>query len=196
MDHLAWPCCSQQGQLKRIVQDHVQSGFSYVHEWRLCNHSVHGGLSSNRFKNKQTNTLSHIFSRLCSPVLSAYPHIWFPNSLTATVALCWTCSSTSMSLLLGSSEPHPALQVSHQSWTEGHLLWPAGYILPNAAQAAAVVICCKGTLLAHIQVVHWVLCRAAFQAVSPQSVLVHGAFLLRCRRLWWTEQYMWFKTPK
>lgn len=57
------------------------------------------------------------------------------------------------------------LYLGVQNWTQhsrcsllssqgSHFPWPAGYTLNNAAQHAVRLCCCKGTLLAHVWVVH------------------------------------------
>lgn len=61
-----------------------------------------------------------------------------------------------------------------------HFPRPADSALPSAAQEAAGIPCCKGTLLAHAQpcVCHHAkvlfCCQAASQTLGPQLLLVHG----------------------
>lgn len=70
--------------------------------------------------------------------------------------------------------------VPHQCCGEGKDDLPqlAGNALPSAAQDDVALLCSKGTLLAHLQVVHQnpqvLFCKAAFQLISSQPVLVQG----------------------
>ena len=98
---------------------------------------------------------------LCGPFLGSLQHVH-------------------VSLVLASPELDTAPQVwPHQCWVEGkdHLPRPAGYAFFNAAQDAIHLLCSKGTLLPHVQlVVHQdtqvLFCKAAFQLGDPQSILV------------------------
>lgn len=62
----------------------------------------------------------------------------------------------------------------------------AGYILPNTAQVAAGCLCCKHTLLTHVQHSqlgvhqdpHVLFRQATFQLVVPQCVILHGVIPL------------------
>lgn len=105
---------------------------------------------------------------------SASPHDRFSNPLIIFLALGWTFSSTSNSILqLGS--PDLDLIWSHESWAvvKTHLAWPTGNMLPNTAQEAVGPLCCSDMLLAHVQLVHRH-GRAAFWQALPQQVLLDG----------------------
>lgn len=61
---------------------------------------------------------------------------------------------------------------------EDHFLGPAGYTLANTAQDALGLLCCKGTLPTHVQLVQQntqdLFCRAASHTVSPKILWLHG----------------------
>lgn len=111
-----------------------------------------------------------------------------PSSLSFSYAGCSNhlCSLPlhsllSMSLCTGDLGLDTALQTcSHWCSVEGNdqPSWPADNVLLNAPQDAVGLLCCWSTLLAHGQFVHQhpqvLLRKAAFQAVGPQHVLVHG----------------------
>lgn len=70
------------------------------------------------------------------------------------------------------------LQIWSYMWPnggEGSLLWS----LTNTAQDAALCLCCKGAVVAHIQLVQqdlqMLFCRATSQSAILQSVLLNGA---------------------
>ena len=70
---------------------------------------------------------------------------------------------------------HSRCALSHQHWVEDNSLPPqvAGSTLPNAPQDFVSFLCPKYTLLVHVYQNHQVLsCKAAFQLVITQSVLV------------------------
>ena len=69
----------------------------------------------------------------------------------------------------------------HQWWTEGKdpFFWPAGNSFPNVAQDAVCLFCCKGTLLAHVELVYWD--PQVFSAELLSSQLIPG--LCWCRGL-------------
>jgi len=102
------------------------------------------------------------------------------------VALYWTFSSSSISLILES--PDTVLQVwPYQCWGEGkdHLPWPTGSTPPNADHSTICLLCHKGTLLACVQFcVHQdaqgLFCKADFQLSGP---LQGQEFALPCAEL-------------
>ena len=104
------------------------------------------------------------------------------NPLITFMAVCWTRSSMSISFLYWKAHYGPSTpDVSHQCWIKGkdQLLWLAGNTLSNTAQGAICLICLKSTLLAHVkravnQDHQGLFCRADFQPVMPQAVLVHA----------------------
>ena len=107
------------------------------------------------------------FIMLDAPV--PYTSLW----ALAPVCRCISCAGEPRT---GHSTP----DVSHQWQTEekDHLHWPAGSVLPNAAQYVVGFLCCEGTLLADLQfLAQWgpliFFCKADFQPVIPQPVLVH-----------------------
>lgn len=83
-----------------------------------------------------------------------------------------------VSLVQGGAELGTALQLQyHQDWVDRKDAFsqPAGSTLRNASQEA-VGLCCKGTSLAHVQLLHQstqvLFSKAVFQPVLPKSVLV------------------------
>ncbi|KAK4821431.1 hypothetical protein QYF61_020014 [Mycteria americana] len=102
---------------------------------------------------------------------------------TSFVALLWTCSSSSMSLLVVRG---PKLNTVFEVWPHqyrvqghDHFPSPAGHAISDTSQDAIGFLGHLGTLLAHIQVAvnqhsQVLLCQAAFQPLFPKPVALHG----------------------
>jgi len=123
-----------------------------------------------------------VFSRLDGPSslnLSSYnkwssPFIFF-------VALHWTFSSTFMPLLFWGAR-HWTQHSRYVSLVlSGDHLPQSGDTLPDAAQGALGLLCCKDSLLSHVQLcVHQkpkFFCTAAFQLVCPSLYWRNALFL-------------------
>lgn len=100
------------------------------------------------------------------------------------LALHWTLSNMSMSLILKRSELDSVLQC----WVEGkdYLPQPAGSTPPNAAQDIWLVfatITVVGSLMVDVVSSRTPRSFSTFHPVSPQQVLVLGLFYSRCKTL-------------
>lgn len=85
---------------------------------------------------------------------------------------------------------NPVLDMASPVLSRGEdaLPWPAGNALPHVDQEAVSLLCCRSTLLAHVQLgIHQdpqvPFCQASSQTVSPQHVLVHEAICPRVQNL-------------
>ncbi|KAK4819531.1 LOW QUALITY PROTEIN: hypothetical protein QYF61_006024 [Mycteria americana] len=102
------------------------------------------------------------------------------SPFTSFVALLWTRSSTSMSLL--GPKLNTVFEVRpHQCRVQGHDHFPspAGHAIFDTSQEAIGLLGHLGTLLAHIQPAvsqhpQVLLCWAAFQPLFPKPVALHG----------------------
>lgn len=82
---------------------------------------------------------SLLFSKM---KVSIIPNVRCTHPSIIFVALCWTCSSMFMSIMLVSQGLHPPLQMwPHLRWAErkDHLLWPAGNAFPKADQFGKIL---------------------------------------------------------
>ncbi|KAK4832175.1 LOW QUALITY PROTEIN: hypothetical protein QYF61_020955 [Mycteria americana] len=134
--------------------------------------------------------LSLLFSRLNNPSsLSRSSEDFCSRPFTSFVALLWTRSSTSMSLL--GPKLNTVFEVQpHQCRVQGdvHFPSPAGHTIPDTSQDAIGLLGHLGTLLAHIQLVvnqhpQVLLCWAAFQPLSPKPVALHGVAVAQVQDL-------------
>lgn len=110
--------------------------------------------------------------------LSLFLYDGSSSLLITFITFCWTHGNKTMSLSYWGA----------QSWTQhsrrvSPLLsrekdpfpQPAGHALPNAAQESIGCLCCRGTLLTHVQLgvhqdPHSLSCKAAFQLGISQTV--------------------------
>lgn len=102
-------------------------------------------------------------------------------------ALCWGRATTATKLpaTLPVRDRFPRTLPALRGW---HYPWPAGNPLPKAAQETIGLLCHEGTCLAHGQPgvqqdPQVLLCKAAFQPVGPQPVLVHEGFFSSLYRI-------------
>ncbi|KAK4810832.1 hypothetical protein QYF61_008804 [Mycteria americana] len=123
-------------------------------------------LSTTSFQRAIRSPLSLRFSRLNNPSsLSRSSSDFCSRPFTSFVALLWTRSSTSMSLL-----------------------YPAGHAIFDTSQDAIGFLGHLGTLLAHIQAAvnkqaQFLLCWAAFQPLFPKPVALHGVAVAQVQDL-------------
>ncbi|KAK4826124.1 LOW QUALITY PROTEIN: hypothetical protein QYF61_005276 [Mycteria americana] len=118
---------------------------------------------------KQSQLPQPLLIRLCS------------RPFTTFVALLWTASSTSISLL--GPKLNTVFEVRpHQCRVQGHDHFPsaAGHTISDTSQDAIGLLGHLGTLLAHIQLAvdqhaQVLFLQAAFQPLFPKPVALHGA---------------------
>ncbi|KAK4815510.1 LOW QUALITY PROTEIN: hypothetical protein QYF61_003068 [Mycteria americana] len=108
--------------------------------------------------------LSLLFSRLNNPSsLSRSSSDFCSRPFTSFVALLWTHSSTSMSLL------------NAEYRGDNHFPTPAGHTIPDTSQDAIGFLGHLGTLLAHIQPTYpGPFPPGSFQPLFPKPVALHG----------------------
>lgn len=115
----------------------------------LCNHPLEG-------YTQQLDPLT-LFFRLNKPIsLSLYSGVTCCNLLLSSVLLHWACSSLLMFPVIGRPKPDTAFQVQSLEYHgEGITNSPSMLsTLSNAAPYTVSLFLCKGTSLAHIQLVH------------------------------------------
>ncbi|KAK4818276.1 hypothetical protein QYF61_009994 [Mycteria americana] len=131
------------------------------------------------FRLNNPSSLSRSSSDFCS------------RPFTSFIALLWTRSSTSMSLVVRGPKLNTVFEVRpHQCRVQGHDHFPspAGHAISDRSQDAVGLLGHLGTLLAHIQPAvnqhpQVLFHQAAFQPLFPKPVALHGVAVAQVQDL-------------